>query len=309
MAYRFKFNETMTQGFERIATEQIDRAAAHLATLDEAAVTSIHETRKCLKRTRALLRFCRPGLQDHAFESLNRQLRDIGRSLSGTRDADVLRQTISSLAQTGLLKSAIDARLQGAVALTKEAGGDEALGGKEYRDTAAQLRLVRNEISTVELNLKSCAIDTRGFVRAFEACHSAFEPACDDEDNDALHEWRKTVQTHWRHMQLINRAWPAYFDARIAEARSISMLIGEVRDLALLLEFATGAAAARLTPAMTASIKKIVSSKQERLRNEARLRGARLLGEKPKGIARRIQAYWEMAAGLKGMRSKPGLGD
>jgi CHAD domain-containing protein len=304
MAYRFKLDETMTRGFQRIATEQLDRAATHLYALENSAVTSIHETRKCLKRTRALLRFCRPGLEEEAFHSLNQQLRDSGRLLSSKRDADVLKQTIDSLAQGGKLKPTIVTRLQAATAIARQASTEETHAAPDHRHITAQLQSVREEILGVELSVNSRSIDTRGLSRSFEACHRTFVPAFGDEDDLAVHEWRKTVQIHWRHMQLINRAWPAYCDARIAEARAISMLIGDVRDLGLLLDFAAGPASEKLTPPMIVSIRTLVRSKQEDLRKEAKLRGALLLGEKPKGLARRMQAYWETAAELKDATSK-----
>ena len=99
MAYRLKLNEPMGRGFQRIAIAQIDRAIVQIDAATE--TVSVHEARKCLKRTRALLRFFRPRLGDDTFKNLNSALRDIGQSLSGPRDIDVLGQTVAHLAQAG----------------------------------------------------------------------------------------------------------------------------------------------------------------------------------------------------------------
>ncbi len=303
MAYRFKLNEPMKRGFQRIAAEQIDRAVAHLEALDTTAVTSIHETRKCLKRTRALLRFCRPNMEGETFKLLNTHLRDIGRSLSETRDANVLNQTIAGLAHAGRLKPAVVARLQAATALAQDATERQLLDATANREILARLASVRDEISSVELEVGTSSIDTSGLARSFHACHAAFEPAFDGADELAIHEWRKSVQTHWRHMQLIKLAWPAYCEARIDEARSISALIGELRDLGLLMNFASGPASTKLTPTMIASITAIIGSRQTDLKREAKLRGGRLLRERANGVSRRLQDYWAAAVELKRMRS------
>ena len=58
---------------------------------------AVHETRKALKRLRALLRLIRPAIGDDAFRHENAQLRDIGLSLSGARDRHVLLETVNKL--------------------------------------------------------------------------------------------------------------------------------------------------------------------------------------------------------------------
>ncbi len=309
MAYRFKLNEPMQRGFQRIATEQIDRATKYLDAHDESAATSIHETRKCLKRTRALLRFCRPNMEADTFKHLNANLRDIGRLLSKNRDADVLDQTIERLALAGELKRAIVDRLRLATTSVREAAAGEQGDDAAYRECITRLALVRDEVSTVGLKISSSSIDTSGLAHSFDTCRSAFEPAFDGADDLAVHEWRKTVQTHWRHMQLISRAWPEYCEARIAEARLISVLIGEVRDLGMLTDFASGSVSKKLTPTMLGSIKALVIARQNMLKSEAQLRGARLLTERSKGLCRRIESYWDAAADLKRARKRSNAAD
>ena len=49
----------------------------------------MHETRKALKRLRALVRLLREELGEQAFERENAALRDVARRLAGARDAEV----------------------------------------------------------------------------------------------------------------------------------------------------------------------------------------------------------------------------
>ena len=66
MTYRFKLQEPIAEGVRRIGLEQIDIAAAKLASKDDIAA-AIHDARRCLKRLRALLRLVRPGLAEAAY--------------------------------------------------------------------------------------------------------------------------------------------------------------------------------------------------------------------------------------------------
>jgi CHAD domain-containing protein len=90
MGYRFQHRETVAQNVKRIANEEIGSATEYLRTKDGASrEDSVHEVRKIIKKTRALLRLVRPEL-DASFRDQNVQLRDTGRKLSELRDADAL---------------------------------------------------------------------------------------------------------------------------------------------------------------------------------------------------------------------------
>ncbi len=310
MAYRFKLREPMERGFQRIATDQIDRAITHLTAVAGTSATSIHETRKCLKRTRALLRFCRPNMDDGTFKLLNTQLRDIGKSLSGRRDADVMLLTAQRLAQAGEIKPAAQVRIERALANALRLSAPNAAPSNDPGEQIDRLRKVRELFSNTALKTSAPGLDTSGLARSLAGCHEGFGEAFEGSDDTALHEWRKHVQLHWRHMQLVSPAWPEYCAARIGEARSISALIGEVRDLGMLADFASDTAAAKLTPATIRSIQAVVAPRQSALKAEARLRGTRLLAEGAKGVARRIECYWAAAADLRRLEGgSPGEAD
>ena len=97
MAYRIKLSETPQQALRRAGLEQIERAYSAISPARKTGGEtgrSIHETRKCLKRIRALLRLVRPGIDDDDFRRENARYRDIARMLSPERDADILPETL-----------------------------------------------------------------------------------------------------------------------------------------------------------------------------------------------------------------------
>ena len=81
MPFRFKLTEPFEEGCRRIAREQIERAQCQLKAPGD-PVAAVHETRKSLKRLRALLRLVRPALGEQTYREENAQLRSIGGSLS-----------------------------------------------------------------------------------------------------------------------------------------------------------------------------------------------------------------------------------
>src|SRR5262245_3310108 len=93
MAYRLSFADDVASSVRSCAREQLAGAAEQLERADGDPVKAVHEARKHLKKTRALLRLVRPALGREAYRSENDALRDTGLALSGARDADVRVQT------------------------------------------------------------------------------------------------------------------------------------------------------------------------------------------------------------------------
>ncbi len=101
--------ERLADGLRRIALGQVDLALEllgadqHGASTDGAGAarppdeTAVHETRKALKRLRALLRLLEGELGPATFARENAVLRDVARSLSGARDAAVMLATLDAL--------------------------------------------------------------------------------------------------------------------------------------------------------------------------------------------------------------------
>ena len=297
MAFRLKLNEPMSRGIKRIGAEQIDCAVTHLeASVGADPVRAVHETRKCLKRARALLRFAWPVLERPTYKALSAALREIGRGLSATRDLDVLDQTVATLQADQSLKPATVERLRRVLDAARADLAAGATSAGDQGDLARRLALVRTALDEATVQDSGRDLVTGGLARCLDACRGDFERAFDSQHGEAFHDWRKTIQLHWRHMQLVERAWPEYCRARIAEARAISLLIGNDRDLAMLQAFAAGQS---LPKAVLRDIDQAAARLSPGYRSEARARGERLLAEGTQGMCRRIEHYWAAAQSLR----------
>ena len=296
MAFRFKLNEPIVRGVRRIAVQQVDRAAAHIqASAGAEAVTSVHEARKCLKRTRALLRFVKPLISRDDFKSLNGTLRDVGKAMSATRDRDVVHAAALKLAGDSALKPATAKRLK---AIHEEASAPAEPPSPAAEPGALVAALVAFKATVAEIGIDHSGhhLPTAGLAESMVGLRRDFVRAYEASDGEAFHEWRKSVQLHWRHMQLVVNAWPDLCRARIEEARAISHLIGDDRDLALLMAHL---GQYPLPKAMQAEVAAHVATRQAALRLQAKARADRLLEEGTQGFCRRLETYWSAARRLK----------
>jgi len=165
----------------------------------------------------------------------------------------------------------------------------------------AQDRLAEANDRLAALQIEGSGFDIvgAGLELSYRKARRAFARAYDRPTDEAFHEWRKGAQAHWRQMTLLARAWPEYIGARASEARTLSQLIGDDHDLAMLVTFVHSEAAAAISGEHAALIEKAARQRQAALREAARPRGDRLFAEPPKQLRRSIGAYWQAAAALK----------
>lgn len=295
MAYRFKLDEPFDKGFRRIAREQLDRTIAEL-TDGHVAPSGIHESRKALKRLRALLRLAAPAIGDKAFARRNRALRRIARLLSGSRDTAVIAETLDGLvATTQPGAAALDAARD--LLNTPDAGRAVTLDA-DIAETARVL-LLKEARQFVHLPFKgkTFAAVHGGLEHSYREARKTLRAAYKTPSDDGFHELRKTVQWHWRHMTLLSRAWPDAFATRVSAARELSQILGDDHDLAMLRHAVR--TSEMLAEEHRAVIEDICLSKQAALRRAAEHRAHRLFAEPAGAFVRRIGLYWRFGPDIK----------
>ncbi len=297
MAYRFKTNEPLAKGFRRVASQQIGAAEKRLA-MPVVDPVQVHEARKNLKRTRALLRLMRPALGEVVFKRENIRLRDAGQQLSARRDIDVIDQTILKLeAGPARIPAAVTAKLRSAVASARD-GLDKTNGGLELQVAADVLRQSLSALRRIKFEEDGFDLVSPGLKQSYAACRRAFKEAYHQPCEESSHEWRKTIQQHWRQMLLLSKAWPEVLLPRARAARQISELLGEDHDLAILQAYLKAHPDLSLTARERQRIEAYCSARQAEIRTQCRPLGARLLAESPKDHVHRIGSYWQAAADI-----------
>jgi hypothetical protein len=296
MAFRLRLDEPIQKGFRRVGLEQIERARRELAANRDPAA-EVHEARKGMKRLRALLRLGREGIGDAAFRTENARFRTIARRLAPARDSHVLLQTVAKLEAA---EEAADASIRAGLAHLRAAllarqSAEPADTGAEIAEAAAELERAARRFRRLRIEPDDIATLARGLTRSYRRGLEWLNAAYAENDDETFHEWRKSVQIHWRHMALLTRMWPAMIESRVAAARELSQILGDDHDLALLHQNLAGLADGGLSRRETANIESLIRRRQKALRAAARPRGQLIFAERANAHGRRIVAVWEAA--------------
>jgi CHAD domain-containing protein len=290
MAFRLDFSEPPETALRQCAAERLDDALEHLeAGLADDPESAVHEARKDVKKTRALLRLYRDGLGRSAYRRENRALRDAAREISFVRDAHVLLDTVDALAEryAGQLPAsefdALRAQLDDDVAPERSI---------ENAANAAKERLARvhGRIDEWELRRAGRGALRTDIRRAYTRGRRAFERAERDPSNERLHDWRKRVKDLRYQQQLLRPAWQEILGAQAKAAKQLAELLGDDHDLAVLEQ------RARELDEPVAGLDELVERRRRELQDEAFQLGRLVYAEPPKRFAKRIGRYLRAAA-------------
>lgn len=296
MAYRFKLDDLGVKGFRRIAREQLQRAVTELGQT-EIAAAGVHETRKAVKRLKSLLRLVRPALSEKNFRARYRQISKIGDALAHARDRHVMIETI------GKIETRYGPESIGTLQPLRPmlAGSRDAASARSdpiaIRRALAMSIIESQKFEKISFKSKGFEVISAGLEQTYRHARRNLARAYKRPSDEAFHELRKTVQWHWRQLALISRAWPEYFEVRIAAARKLAELLGDDHDLAVL-EAEVRKLSAHL-PANASPIENLIIQRKEELRTEAKPYAERLFAERPNEFVRRISVYWESARHLR----------
>ncbi len=148
--------EPYAEGLRRVILGQLDLAVELLeGHTTESGERTVHETRKALKRLRALLVLLRAELGAKRYARENAALRDCGRRLAGARDAEVMLGTLDSLVRrdpSHFKRSAAVRTLRAQLLAERDDAAAHAIHDARVRgEVVIELRAVRARVARWEL--------------------------------------------------------------------------------------------------------------------------------------------------------------
>lgn len=284
MAYRFMpADASVEAAIHRIATTQLSRAITALSGPDHDTPTTVHDTRKTVKKLRGLIRLVRPGFAAYGRE--NAALRNTGQSLAHLRDSDVMRQTLADLAGGTDAFPAMTAALDAHSAATRDPDAARAAV------TAARdaLAAIAARVPDWRIRGHGFATPARALARSHAAMQAALADVSDPPAEEAIHDWRKRAKDVLYQMQLIEPFWPAALSLRVRETDRLTELIGQYNDLSVL---AARAAATPLPRDEAMQIATRSGLRQSELLATALPLGHRLAAGDPKAMAALWTDLW-----------------
>ncbi len=322
--------ERLIEGLRRMALGQLDEAIELLEGRGSASSPerAVHDTRKALKRLRALVRLLEDELGEQTFERENALLRDAGVRLSQARDAEVMLITLDGLLERHSKR------------LTSRRGVQRLRARlQRERDGAAELALadgatragVLDELRAMRVRVSEWDLADPGGIEAVEPAlrrlyakgrrrrQRAARAHGDRARGRRLHEWRKRVKDLRYAAEMLDRAdakgrkggkagkkgkagrrapagGEAAYIRRVARrADDLGELLGEEHDLAMLAarvraEAKAGRASGAAGPGTRRVLLKLIARRRKKLRKRALRDGERLYGRSPKKFVRRMRA-------------------
>lgn len=291
MPFAFRPDDKSSEkAVRRIAGELLETSRLILGDPSLPREALVHELRKNVKKTRALLRLVRPGFRD--FEQQNAALREAARLIAPLRDADVLALTFDRAAARADLPPQKTASLRDRLA--------PALG--ETIRAEERLEAHRQAVAAIETGIEDWKIRHKGFdslsgglERSWEGCRRSMRKARDKTDAESLHHFRKRVKDHWYHARLLGPIWPDMMAAHVSACDKLGEALGDARDLAILVE--TLGADTFAGDETAAAIAATAGEEEAKLLAKSWRSGARLFAEPAPALARRWRNWWEVWRG------------
>ncbi|HLH03555.1 MAG TPA: CHAD domain-containing protein [Bryobacteraceae bacterium] len=238
MPYRFKAKQSIEENVRRIAHEEIDSAVDLLSRVaprkrDE----SVHEARKSIKKTRALLRLVAPEL-GKTFNQENKRFRDTGHQLSVLRDAAALLETVGHIEEQ--LGASLDRRLLATVRRglqrQKRELEHQFTRSKTIPRAASALRAAAKRIRGWPLGADGFEAIAPGLKRSYRDGRRALKRAQQKRDIVSYHDLRKRVKDHWYHVRLLESIWTEVMQAHEASLKELETWLGEDHNVSVLRE-------------------------------------------------------------------------
>lgn len=244
----------------------------------------IHDTRKRIKRARAVLALLGPALAEQDYAQCDDELRAAGRALSALRDATVMARTAARIrARAGLPPApppAASSRTRGEAALGRERG-----------------RKAHAHLVTAAARLSHARVIGRGWARLGPGVRAVYRrgrrrrpPAEAEASSESLHAWRRHVKRLWHVLELFDAVNPRRIGAAIADARRLSQTLGEEHDLAML-----AAQIRRRRPRTDddTGMLHVIADRRTRLTRRALRVGAKVYDEPARSFEKRLREDWE----------------
>jgi CHAD domain-containing protein len=255
---------------------------------------AIHETRKALKRLRALVRLLRMELGERRYQREYAILRDAARRLAGARDAEVMVDTLDALLQRYPRKLG---RRRPLIALRERLAAERAMAARRtLEDHALRAQVLRDLCGLRERaqrwdlperpGLTIVESDLRRIYRQGRQRMHLLERG--KGDAHAMHEWRKRVKDLRYAAEILSLRSIARPADRLGE------VLGEEHDLVVLAGLLSPPGRApfkgkRGKRARKALLKRI-ARRRRRLRRRALREGERLYRRRPKKFLRRVRS-------------------
>lgn len=293
----------LSKSVPELGRHHLEAAVSQLEEQRSGIDTAVHQARKHLKRTRALIRLvehCDPK----RLKAIRKRLSEAARGLSELRDATALVECARNLGDYLVGRQAADIApaLVEAVERRRDLLGVELPMSSRLTDPViASCRKAIKDIEEASFGRHDDAAEILATGRSnnhrraratLELCHHGGEP-------EAFHDLRKCAQATVFQAGFLAAAWPFAMAAEAAEAKALTDILGHEHDIEVLNILLHG------EPHLFGAIPDrdrladLLMERRAALRHQAMEIAEKLYGDGAKLEERRFAALWSLAISAK----------
>lgn len=297
MSYRLEPTESLREGLQRIAYEQIDQAIESLRHPGDDPDAAVHDARKRFKKLRAIVRLVRDEVGYTVYKRENVCFRNAGRELAELRERYVMVATVDDL------------KARYADVLDEDAFTDlydhlDAAHRQIRHDLLQESETVEYVITLIEQARQRVAdwpIEDESYNGIADSVHRVYKRGCKglarayaDPTPENFHEWRKRVKYLWYHLRILRPLWPELFPQWADAVHDLSNYLGDVHDMAELKAYIAERPELMADKEARQTLFGLLNQRQQELETAARPLGERIYAEKPKRFVKRMGHYWHV---------------
>ncbi|MGH8023122.1 MAG: CHAD domain-containing protein [Limisphaerales bacterium] len=236
MGFHFKKRESVTRSARRVCRERLDHALERLG--QGAGADGVHETRRAIKKLRAVLRLVRAGIGKTAYDEAANALRASAHRLNAMRDAQVRLSALEDVAKraNGAIAPQLLRKLKDA--LLKNRQMEEQKFGKSADAAKRFLFEARGQLASLKVAPNQWKAVGAGLKKIYRRGRKAWAIAKCQPSPQHFHEWRRRVKDLSNQLRLLRRARPRKVKARMQELDRLADILGDDHDLFMLGQFA-----------------------------------------------------------------------
>jgi CHAD domain-containing protein len=300
-------SEPLGTGVKRVAMDQLERAASGFFDGHAGLGSAVHESRKSIKRVRALLRMVRGELPDQIFDFENKSLRDTARLVAEVRMAQGVLDAASSIhnlydefLSDGTFGELIQ-RLSRRRDLTElKAVEDPNLIGRVVRGLERAYHRYGSWPTDPEareiygLGIRDSFDAVRpGLTGTYNAGRQGMVQAYRRSAPGDFHEWRKRVKDMRHQLEFLAPLWPEVVVGTAMTLDRLGDILGDDNDMAELLKIIRARPDLCPNPRERSLFRALANQRRSDLQVAAEILGRRVYAEKPDSLSSRFGEYWD----------------
>jgi len=290
--------ESVSINIYRILLEQFRNILWHSEKGQEEVHTSIHETRKSIKRIRAVLRMIRDEIGYSSYYRENTFYRDLSRELSEIRNFEVLSESINTLQKdlSNTIPREVFVLLEEELVRQRNMvrGGQAGLS-QLLKEIAGKIEVARDRIYDLPIRHNDFRVFEGGLFRMYRQGKRYLHDARQNPSPKQLHDLRKRMKYFWYQVEILQPIFPGPMRAYSRTLETISEKLGIYHDLQVLQEF--------LSKPNIIPDHKISETLQEACLNRKSILLHNIwpmadiaYSEKPVALVNRLASYWKVYA-------------